>query len=102
MRRLIGYSLLIFCCIEVVLLGYWFFSGKRGLESFKRYREEERCLNLKAKKITENIADIEECIEDWELYPYYKEAWAREHLNAVYPDEDEYVSPVGNEEDWNE
>jgi len=87
--RLIVVGLLV--ATELGCVGVWFVRSPRGLEVFRSYAERQRVLEQKIAAIKTDIAQLDQQINDWNTYPFYKEAWAREHVNAAYPDEDIYL-----------
>jgi hypothetical protein len=79
------------CSIEVLLMGYFFVCGDRGLRMFMTYKEQFNSLEKQKKAVKKEIESIVCTIDNWNTYPLYREQWAREHLSLCFPDEDIYI-----------
>lgn len=90
-KRFWLYLCIIVCSLEVLLMGYFFVCGDRGLIMLMTYKEQFDGLEKQKKSIKKEIESIVYNIDNWNAYPLYREQWAREHLSLCYPDEDIYV-----------
>jgi len=85
------YIFIVLLSIEIIILAYAFVCGTHGLIAIFNLQKETYTYEESIKSIQKNIDMLTHEIEKFELYPFYKEKIAREHLQYFKPGEHVYL-----------
>ena len=78
--------------IEIVLFAGVYLFGNRGMHALIALKKENDILEQEIVKTEREIALLRQEIDEWNLYPYYKEKIAREQLQMARKDEIIYLT----------
>lgn len=81
-------SLLIAEC--AVFFGFYFF-GERGVPLLRELHHENKAYIREIIVLEEEIQKIQQQIDEWNTYPFYKEQVAREELQLINPGDTIYL-----------
>jgi len=83
-------TVLLLLMIELTLFISYYCFGKQGLKSLQVLKIKSASLKHETCLLKEEINQLEKEIESWQNRPFYKEKFAREHLQMAYEKETLY------------
>lgn len=90
MAKYLWTSTKIILVIEVCLFGYHCWFGKHGLSMVSAIQIEQQSIALAIGKVSQEIAQLDQEINNWHKYPFYQEKIAREELHMAGKDDEVY------------
>ena len=87
-KRLILYSLI---GLEVSVIMYCSVYNEHGILAILRLRKENSLLLQEIDGMKQEIAVIRSDIDDWNKHPFYKEQYARDHLQMAREHDEIYL-----------
>ena len=87
-KRLILYSLV---GIEMSVIAYCSVYNEHGILAIVRLRKENSILMQEIDVIKQETFAVQSEISDWNSYPFYKEQYARDHLQMGRDQEEVYL-----------
>lgn len=87
------YQIAIRCLLvaEILTLYIFYFFGNNSLLTLNKARQVNIALEDNIDKNRKKILLLEKEITEWQLYPFYKERFAREHLQLGHKNEILYL-----------
>ncbi len=90
MKRIKPFLLRIFFMLEIVAFGYVYLFGLQGLQVLMALKKEDKQLEVRIDKIQHEVVALQEEHVTWQKYSFYKEKFAREHLQMAHKDDEIY------------
>lgn len=86
-------SILIRTCaaVEITFFAGYLLWGAHGVRAIYALQEKNRALDDKIAHVEEEIKQTRSELDDWNTYPFYKEQYAREHLQMARKDDEVYL-----------
>lgn len=82
-RILVG----VFLGLELILFGYVLMYGSHGVQALSTIERENKGILEKIEVIEGKIAHLQQAIQEWDHYSFYKEKIAREELHMARKDD---------------
>jgi len=77
--------------IEIVIFAGYLLWGAHGVRAIRALQEKNRILEEQIAQAEEEIKQTRAELDDWNTYPFYKEQYAREHLQMARKDDEVYL-----------
>ncbi len=80
----------IFLVAEVVVFGWCYYQGARGVQAVQLLRKENEEIAQKIALLQEEVQDVDRQIVSWKTDPFFKEKIAREQLHMAHAGDEIY------------
>ncbi len=80
----------IFLAAEVVIFGWFYYQGARGVQAVQILQKENEEIVQHIAHLQEEVEDIDSQIVAWKRDPFFKEKIAREQLHMAYAGDEIY------------
>lgn len=77
--------------IELGFFGFYAVYGSHGLMAMRDLQEKNNMLEQNIHSREQEISQLKKEIADWQTYPFYREQYAREHLQMAQKDDEVYL-----------
>ncbi len=74
----------IFLAAEVIIFGWFYYQGARGVHAVQFLRKENEEIAQQIVHVQEEVEDIDRQIIGWKVDPFFKEKIAREQLHMAH------------------
>lgn len=76
---------------EMALVAYCFMYMPWGLPAIIALSDENQRIEHEVQKLSSQVTSLDRQVDDWQMYPFYTERYAREQLHMARPDETIYL-----------
>ena len=80
----------IFLCVEVIIFGWLYYHGARGVQAVNHLRTENEEIVHHIAQLQEEVETIDRQIVAWKTDPFFKEKIAREQLHMAHAGDEIY------------
>lgn len=77
--------------VEVSIFCIYLIWGAHGMRAIRAMQEKNEALAAQMLQAEHELQTTRSEIQDWKTYPFYKEQYAREHLQMARKDDDVYL-----------
>lgn len=77
--------------VEIIIFLIYLIGGSRGVCVLRALHQQNKNLVQRMQVLKEEIQAMRVQVQDWKSIPYYKEQYAREHLQMARKDDEVYL-----------